>query len=988
MKLLYNTISTTVKKVGLIILLLWAVPAYAQNNQPYYPIDSVNPASQTYGSSAYPLQLFDSIDLEAAQRWYEQCPGNQVSVTANASACLGTTGAGLTMTPTACVAYNEGLRMTETGSIVFPNASTCWVAVDPNTSGTNAGLPNFGRVAGTHYLTDCIDVSAPSMPANAQLVMKVVTSGGSITAVTDLRTIKAACGSGGTPFTGAATDATVQGNGLPATPLSVALTPISSLAPPAANINYSSLYTNNNMVAASTSGQPLIYAQSAARLHDLLPNASTVSMQVLGALLGVQFDVNNEYNPSDPFFGADATGTNDSAIAITNALAAATANATSNTYAASTKLSGGTYKLNEPILISSAWIPSVSSHVAPIQLLGAGEFATQFTTGMTAGPMIVAMSGSAIPSANNGNPIKQAALVTGSSGSAQWASNGQGNYSFDLQELLGTQSVNGDNGLDVRGFYNPSISSPSNPEVLDFSGAGIDYWSSSRDSTLDGLPGAFAAYRGTDNKLHCQVTTSVTGFIQATSSNTFTTSAVNEYECAYNGADLYAILKGTASTGTAGTGTIVQRRDEMMILGGAVVTYGFGEGWHDWPAGLLDSPEIASVARNVANYIQHTAAYPGDGSSVVLFKGFGTNLNLPVSIAPAGGPWPWAFEPNYLKGTLISATSGQPGQAWVEAKTAGIGCCGSQIELGNFDIVGGTSGLASQVAALKAHDIAVEGSESYIGIETTTSSYNSSFRNIDEGMGELGFAPAMSPMVIGGGITIVDSLHAFVGYMGPYLGGASLTNSYISPSSSTLFGLVCDGTCYINNVNEDSENGGAFPGIDFVGDPGQGTASYEVDNTIIEQQGNGQSPIKVGCSNIMDLKFTHDNFNVQNNSLTSEVNNAGCSVNQGNPIVFDNVSWDGGGSSVPPSGVTYLSNPTHQTFEVRNMGAGNIPAVYAASGPALPSALTTQSANAAACVSDSTLCTAGTTYVSGGTTKCELNWSGTAWIETGVGYCM
>lgn len=296
------------KWLRVLILLFWAVPAYAQNNQPYYPIDSVNPASQTYGSSAYPLQLFDSIDLEAAQRWYEQCPGNQVSVTANASACLGTAGAGLTMTPAACVAYNQGLRMTETGSIVFPNSSTCWVAVDPNTSGTNAGLPNFGRVAGTHYLTDCIDVSAPSMPANAQLVMKVVTSGGSITGVTDERTKTANCGGGGGGNPGTVTSVTSAGN--PIVVANSTTTPVISFND---NINGNQLI---NVAAATAAGNPLIYLQNLGEIGDLL------ALNV-GFNNGFRGQDNNRFNVQS--YGAKGDGSADDTAAVQAAYDAACA---------------------------------------------------------------------------------------------------------------------------------------------------------------------------------------------------------------------------------------------------------------------------------------------------------------------------------------------------------------------------------------------------------------------------------------------------------------------------------------------------------------------------------------------------------------------------------------------------------------------------------------------------------------------------------------
>lgn len=151
-------------------------------------LTAINPSSGSYGSSSYPGQLYFFLADEDANRWSEQGFTNSVSVAANANSCLGATSAGLTMTPTSCVAYNAGFRGTETGSITFSDASTTWVAMDENTSGNNAGLPNFTRVSGTHYLVDSIDVTQPTMASDSQLLMEVVTSAGAITGVTDFRT--------------------------------------------------------------------------------------------------------------------------------------------------------------------------------------------------------------------------------------------------------------------------------------------------------------------------------------------------------------------------------------------------------------------------------------------------------------------------------------------------------------------------------------------------------------------------------------------------------------------------------------------------------------------------------------------------------------------------------------------------------------------------------------------------------------------------------
>ena len=176
------------KKILILLAVLWTAPAFAQvSNTVNPPACGTTSNLNSAGCAAFGSSLYTFLAAEDANRWAEQGFGNAVSEVANANACLGSTSAGLTMTPTSCVAYNDGYRSTETGSITFPDASTCWISMDYNTSGSNAGLPASTRVAGTHYLRDCSSGSAPSEPANAQLLMEVVTSGGAITTVTDLR---------------------------------------------------------------------------------------------------------------------------------------------------------------------------------------------------------------------------------------------------------------------------------------------------------------------------------------------------------------------------------------------------------------------------------------------------------------------------------------------------------------------------------------------------------------------------------------------------------------------------------------------------------------------------------------------------------------------------------------------------------------------------------------------------------------------------------
>ena len=668
---------------------------------------------------------------------------------------------------------------------------------------------------------------------------------------------------------------------------------------------------------ASTPGMPLIYAQSSGALHDLNPNASSASPQYIGAFLGNGFSINGNYVPTDPYFGAIPVGGVDSGAAISTTIAAAiynTQTALSSTTSATTNLPAGTYLIDQPILLPSTQLSGLSTNAAPVQLFGASKYATVLQNGMIGGPILVPMSGWAIASANNGNPIKQAALVTGSSGSAQWASNGSGEWSFVLQELLGAQFMNGQAQADVRGFYNPSNSAGS-IEILSSSMGALSKWNCTVDGTLNECEGAWAAYRNASGNLVCQFNLSTSGLIKATSAGTFTQNAVNEWECSYNGADVYAILKGTASAGVAGTGTIVQGEFETSLIGGGVSMWPLIE-WGQWPAGKVDSVEIANVARNTTNYTQHTAAYTGDTHSIVLFPGFGTNLNMPANLVPAG-TWPWAFGPSYLNGTAINETSNH---AWVEAKTTGIGCCGSEIQIANLKIEGGMEGITSQVARLTVQHVDLE-QQTYIGGETTNSSYGSKWSDIDSNAyNGVGLAAA-NLVVCGGDSSVTGAFLNDAGYLGVWLEQATLRDSYLTSGAGSLADIVMDAGGLAEGNDEDNEGGGTFHGFDFTSDPQQIARVFRIVANSVNPQGSGEAPFASYCNNNDNQPITIQDNNIGGSSPTTELDSTHCAPAAGLGIVdFEGNKYNN--SAVLPSGTTYTNN--NRVFRARD--SVNIPA--------------------------------------------------------------
>ena len=153
-------------------LVVGAVVAWAGTS------DTSNTIPSSNSTFLADLQAF--LRGEDAARFVEQFTSFVVS------GCTHGTEAGLTGTPTTCIAYPGGYRATETGSIVYPDAETIYVIVNKLTTG-NAGT--YTRVAGTHYLIDSTSASEPTLPADSARLMTVTTAGGAITAVTDRRTL-------------------------------------------------------------------------------------------------------------------------------------------------------------------------------------------------------------------------------------------------------------------------------------------------------------------------------------------------------------------------------------------------------------------------------------------------------------------------------------------------------------------------------------------------------------------------------------------------------------------------------------------------------------------------------------------------------------------------------------------------------------------------------------------------------------------------------
>src|SRR5262245_19712826 len=149
-----------------LLILLFAVPSCAQ--QTHYIVPSTNLSFMS------DLQTF--LKSEDAARFADHFAGFVALGGIHSPGSL-------TQSPSPLVAYPGGYDITETGSITYPDNSTCWVIAYKDTPSTVA---SFTRAGSTHYLTNCAQLSQPTLPAGAVYLMKVVNASGAVSSVTDL----------------------------------------------------------------------------------------------------------------------------------------------------------------------------------------------------------------------------------------------------------------------------------------------------------------------------------------------------------------------------------------------------------------------------------------------------------------------------------------------------------------------------------------------------------------------------------------------------------------------------------------------------------------------------------------------------------------------------------------------------------------------------------------------------------------------------------
>jgi len=125
-------------------------------------------------------------DLQAFLRSEDADRFNEIFNPFVATSGLHGTGGSLVGSPGATVAFPGGYYVSTSATITYPDdTANNWVIIHKDNHTALGG--DWIRQAGTNYLRDSVAAAQPTAPAGSLILMDVVTSGGSITTVSDLR---------------------------------------------------------------------------------------------------------------------------------------------------------------------------------------------------------------------------------------------------------------------------------------------------------------------------------------------------------------------------------------------------------------------------------------------------------------------------------------------------------------------------------------------------------------------------------------------------------------------------------------------------------------------------------------------------------------------------------------------------------------------------------------------------------------------------------
>jgi hypothetical protein len=540
------------------------------------------------------------------------------------------------------------------------------------------------------------------------------------------------------------------------------------------------------------------------------------------------YGVEGRFNPVA--YGADPTGVRDNSAAFDAAYTAACEMNDGTVW-----IPAGTYKFFAPWL---AMCPSTHGALTP-DIVGAGKTATILNNqigaanGIGGGPLLELDAPTAVSSLGGARTLISAGLTSSGGNSFNWQSQP---FLFNLDQVLDDRALNGKSQLDIRVIFNTITNSASEYLISSDGGAapikeGCNFVGPNGGYTCKG---AASISLGSDGKLYASINTSVTGWTGPSSLHSAAavgTATTVVAELSYDGsfARLYHGALGGTSTEdakVAQTGTIVQRTDENLVLGGRPQNWNMVQPVNFWQ-GKMDSVEIATAARctNDSGCFIPNAKFVFDANTK-FGESWSNVSNLPL------------VEPEYSNGL---ATDQNTKQAWMSMYNEGLGNSGgNQPTIRDFGVVSGTVGIHANVMSphITRINMALGSATPHYGIMLDLmSDYSSTIDDVTMSNGVI-------PIVDEGGIFTGSHLSLTCGIACIEINSGSIRDATpLLPPSSTQWGIILSAPTSLDDIILDTENGGSFTVIQASNFNRNRLPQFGLTNSAIFAWGAGQAPI-------------------------------------------------------------------------------------------------------------------------------------------------
>ena len=527
--------------------------------------------------------------------------------------------------------------------------------------------------------------------------------------------------------------------------------------------------------------------------------------------------VNGVFNVTE--YGANSLGTADASAGAQAAVNAACAAALSPANSGFSSVPiiyfpPGVYWFQYPVLNSCG---------KTMLIEGAGMYATGIVGKVVGqpvmtGPLFVTMPPNYLSTLGT---IFGASLATGSGNSLYWSGSSQGTQRFYLDiadAILNDESGSLSNPaplntlaqFDVRAFAEVPSGAPGGTYIWSSSMGAMDAQTGcSNAPNITGCAGAYAIGArndGTNWNGIAEMKIGGTTYVLTGNQNNFAPAAIHEEELSYDGANIRLVVDGKLVAVQAATGTVTQRPDENMVLGGVMGgSQSFGTASSNTWLGWLDSVQLSNTARatcagsiilGASCYSAATAKFAGDSNTIFL-------TNFDQTLNPSG-----VLNSATQPGALIAAdyTNGSgSGLAWMVLRNYALQI-GIEQDFRDLGLVSSTFGIFDAVGTLSTF-ANINSNTAGAGIYLYGEAFGSHIENWIGAANGFNIAPFVE--VGAAGLTDLENVHLTCGYYcvigQDYL---YMNHVFLQIPVQTLYGLVLQGGAVVTDLEVDAENCG------------------------------------------------------------------------------------------------------------------------------------------------------------------------------------